>query len=218
MRITYIQVQNLRKQAAAPAEPVIKLPPVPMAQATRVSTPRAPMQTVAPKPTFTDDEVRFYNAVQHVETGGLKNPWIRAIKAGKDGSSAYGPVQITQRKAKDYLNRFPKMMAGSVDFYNTTLGPMHQLFLKYGREPNKPGYDPKWDYGGYGKILTPAEKDAYRNMGLMMMRVDADEARRLLPKGTPEELFKKRMELWHGMEYEADPDYFDRLLDYYNKH
>lgn len=207
---SYIQVQQLRKQAAiseprlvlptVPKEPVLTLPPVPKAK-----------QPV-------DDMQRFYNAVQFAETGSFKNPWIRATTAGKEGSSAYGPVQITQKKALDYLDRFPKAMASSSAFYKNTLGPMHANFLEYGREPNKPGYDPKWDYGGYGKVLTPAEKAAYRNMGLNMMRIDADEARRLLPKGTPEELLRKRIELWRGKQYKDDKAYFDRLIDYYNRH
>lgn len=167
-----------------------------------------------PQQKFVGDQ-RFYNAIRFAETGSEKNPWIRTRVAPKGGSSAFGPVQITRGKASDYFDRFPSIMSGSAEFYNTTMAPMYANFLKYGREPNKPGYEKRWDYGGYGQHLTPAQQESYRQMGLAMMEADAQEARRLLPKGSDEELLLKRIELWRGVPYNEDPKYYNKVLSYY---
>ena len=202
MRISYIQVQRFRKSAAAltqvptdsPAEPQIALPPV-----------------------ITDDDRRLYKAIVHAETGAFKDPWIRTMRPPVGGSSsAYGEAQITYLKARDYFNRFPEDMAASREFYEDTMRPMYEMFLKYGNEPNNRGYEPRWNHGGYGKRLTDEEKGMYRLMGLSMMRIDANRAAKLLPKGTPDEILRKRIELWRGVPYDQDPEYYDKVIAHYN--
>lgn len=174
----------------------------------------SPQSTTTPVVQFTGDQ-RFYDAIQAAETGSMWNPWIRTRHAPKGGSSAYGPVQITGLKAADYIQRFPEHMRGIVQFYNQTMAPMYANFLKYGREPNKPGYDRRWDYGGYGQRLTPEQQAQYRQMGLSMMAADEQEARRLLPQGTPAQLLLKRIQLWRGVPYSKDPRYYNTVLNHY---
>lgn len=165
---------------------------------------------------FRPEEIAFYNALAYAETGSESDPWIRTKVAPEGGSTAFGPVQITRTKVKDYIERFPKTMAGSTDFYNTTMAPMYQKFVTYGREPNKEGYDRRWDYGGYGIHFTPEQKLDYRDMALRMITEDRRTAYKELPKGSIEDTLKKRIQLWRGVPYEQDPGYYDKVIKHYN--
>lgn len=159
----------------------------------------------------------FYNSIVHTETGSFKDPWIRTTFAPPEGSSAYGPAQLTKTKVVDYFNRFPKRMAQHAKFYNNVLKPMHENFLKYGREPNKAGYDKKWDYGGKGNPLTDLQKQQYEKLARTMMAIDEQEARRLLPNGTPEQILNKRIALWRGAPQSNDKRYYKDFHSVYNK-
>jgi hypothetical protein len=45
-----------------------------------------------------------YEAIAEAETGGEPNAWIRTRYAPAQGSTAYGPVQLTKSLAKGYLD------------------------------------------------------------------------------------------------------------------
>ena len=48
-----------------------------------------------------------YEALRHAETGSFRNPWIRTTGRPPEGSTAFGPVQITKKLGSDpdYYNR-----------------------------------------------------------------------------------------------------------------
>lgn len=159
----------------------------------------------------------FYNSIAQAETGSFKDPWIRTTYAPPEGSSAYGPAQLTRKKATDYFKRFPIRMAPHAKFYNNVLRPMHDNFLKYGKEPNKAGYDKKWDYGGAGNPLTAQQKKQYEQLVRTMMTIDEQEARKMLPNGTPEQILNKRIALWRGAPQKDDNRYYKEFHSVYNK-
>lgn len=159
----------------------------------------------------------FYNSIVHTETGSFQDPWIRTKHAPPEGSSAYGPAQITRTKATDYFEQYPKMMAPHHDFYFNVLKPMHDNFLKYGRSPHKEGYDPKWEYGGKGNPLTDVQKQQYEQMMRTMMEIDKQRAHEMLPNGTPEQILNKRIALWRGKPQKDDTRYYRDFYSVYNK-
>ena len=161
-------------------------------------------------------DYRFYNSIVESETGSVPNQWTRTKHAPAGGSTAYGPAQLTRTKLLDYFKRFPKRMMKHAPLYNDVMKNMYNNFVEYGKEPNKPGYDKRWDYGGQGVDLTQQQKDAYKDTVLTMQQIDADEAKRLLPKGTPRQLLQKRIELWRGKKAKADPRYFRTFYKQYN--
>lgn len=185
---------------------------------TQPQSQQAQVKATTDKGIYNDPELlKFYDAIMLAETGSEKDPWIRTKYAPPGGSTAFGPVQITRRKARDYFTRFPEVMKGSTAFYKDILGPMHDKFAYYGREPKRPGYDRRWEYGGYGQRLTPEQKAAYKRLSLDMMRADIAEARRLLPKGTPEQLREMRIQLWRGKTRKQDPRYFNVVNSYLSR-
>lgn len=167
-----------------------------------------------------DDYDHFYGAIANAETGGEKDRWIRTKGEPGVSSSAWGEVQLTKYKADDYFDRFKDDMAPYKEFYDTVLNPMYVNFLEYGREPNKPGYDPRWEYGAYGIRLTDEQKEMYRNMTKAMMRVDEREARRIFKEQginpTADQLFQKRIELWRGKPLSSDKRYKTDFYSYWD--
>ena len=117
---------------------------------------------------------QLYNALSDVETKGLQGPqkFIRTKIAPKAGSAAYGPIQA----GKMLLDYGPKGIPGKYLKDPQQRGMIKLLleqrkrFLKYGREPNKPGYDPKYDYGGAGDIKTQAQRDLYKNTMMSILQ------------------------------------------------
>jgi len=130
----------------------------------------------------------------------------------KKGSSAYGPTQINKKTAKDYATRYPKKfkdIKGYMDKYDKQGAQQ----LKYGREPNKPGYDKRYDYGGKGDLSTPEYHEPYKKMAKTMMHQIDKELKSTNPKANVHNLIKR----WRGKSYEQDPDYYDTFLKSYNK-
>lgn len=119
--------------------------------------------------TYTPEEL--YNALAYAETGSFKDPWIRTTYAPKGGSTAFGPVQITNTLLQDALEN--KLIGReSRGFARQVMEPMYQNFIKYGREPKKPGYTPIYDYGGGGGF-DPAYHENYQDLAkeLIQMQV-----------------------------------------------
>lgn len=146
-----------------------------------------------------------YKALQKAETGGEKNPWIRTKVQPPGGSTAYGPVQITMGKAIDYVNRADQtgMSPESVKFFNDVMRPMYESFKKYGKEPNKPGYKPEYDYGGTG-FFKEEHKVSYEKFANEMIRYDLNKV------GGNQEAFLK---VWRGQEPEKR--YKDSYMEEY---
>ena len=143
---------------------------------------------------------RLYKAIAAAETGGEKDPWIRTRVAPKKGSSAYGPLQLTKTLADDYLERKPIFSPQGTN-YLQRFSTQGKKFLDYGREPNKPGYDPRYDYGGQGDLRTTADKADYGRV------VKAILGSMLKEYGSPEKVLTR----WRGKSEKQDPRYYKRF-------
>jgi hypothetical protein len=148
---------------------------------------------------------RFCDALQQAETGGEKQKFIRTKHAPKGGSSAFGPMQITGTTLIDMVERHPENFPDKK--YAQSLIDQSKLFLKYGKEKDKPGYDPKYDYGGAG---DPALHDPkkYRQVGMGVVKGMAQD----IFKGVPDDLSKEQVEKlvkrYRGASREQDPRYY----------
>jgi hypothetical protein len=148
----------------------------------------------------------LYQRISRAETGGEKNPYIRTRVAPKEGSTAFGPVQITGNLVRGHLSpgnvsRFsPEEQA-----FLRRMDAQAQKFAKFGREPRRPGYHPRYDYGGSGDLIqTDADKRAYELVAKKMLAYELEQA-----KGDP----VKAVERWRGKARSADPKYFSKIFD-----
>lgn len=144
----------------------------------------------------------MWHAISEAETGGEKNKFIRTKVRPAKGSTAFGPVQLTGNTAKDYYNR-GLLSPESRTFYEQKMAPMYSNFAKFGAEPNKPGYDPKYEYGGTGGF-DPADLPGYEGVTTDIM---SDMWRRA--NGDPDTFIR----LWRG---EEDPKYKQKVLNSFN--
>lgn len=114
-------------------------------------------------------EDALYNAFSQAETGSVKDPWIRTMYAPAGGSTAYGPVQITRTLAEDYLKRYKDIFSQEeIDYLNRFID-QGKMFAKFGKEPNRKGYDPRYDYGGTGDLTSPQDKALYESVAKKML-------------------------------------------------
>lgn len=147
------------------------------------------------------------------KTGTTKEGWINS-------STAYGPNQITHGKFDSYLNKEHKLdMRPHRRFYYQTMEPMYRKFLRYGMEPNKPGYHPRWDYGGYGRRFTMQEKQDYRRAMVKMMMLDYNKELKLnrsVPR-SQQGILDRVIQRWRGVPYSADPNYYDKVNSFIRK-
>ena len=130
----------------------------------------------------------------------------------KKGSSAYGPTQINKKTAKDYATRYPKKfkdIKGYMDKYDKQGAQQ----LKYGREPNKPGYDKRYDYGGKGDLSTPEYHEPYKKMAKTMMHQMDKELKSTNPKAGIKDLVQR----WRGKSQDQDERYYKDFFDKYNQ-
>jgi len=141
---------------------------------------------IARQKALTEDEL--YNAFSNAETGSFKNPWIRTTFAPKEGSTAYGPVQITKLKAVDYANR-GLLSEENAKFVNEIMVPMYNKFIKYGREPQAEGYSAEYDYGGSGNFDIEEYADDYEKLAKEMLKIDYKLAK---------ENIDNTIKLWRG--------------------
>jgi hypothetical protein len=131
----------------------------------------------APKvPTFDD---RF-DAVAAAETGGLKNPNVRTGYSKGKGSSAWGPWQVG-KLLDDYKPENKKFYGSLSPAQADHLNRLHNqrtAMLRFGNEPQQPGYHPKWDYSdpkkpdrgtGYA-VRNEEDKATHRQVIAAMMR------------------------------------------------
>ena len=108
-------------------------------------------------------------ALAHAETGGEQNPWIRTHVRPPEGSTAYGPLQLTGKLAKEMRKVGTKLFTPKELEYLDLFIEQAKKFAKYGDNPYYPnenvkalpGYDPRYDYGGTGDLDTPGFQRAY---------------------------------------------------------
>ena len=150
-----------------------------------------------------EDVSRLGGALSYAETGSFDNPWIRTTSAPAAGSTAFGPRQLTYSTAKDYVTR-GLVSPESGQFFRTVMEPMYVKFNKYGREPQRPGYSPQYDYGGTGGFDSKAHAAEYFRL--------ADEVLAAMYKQVGGDQ-QKTIEKWRGKPRSADPAYFRRVQE-----
>ena len=94
------------------------------------------------------------------------------------------------------------------DYANRMLAQGKQ-FVKYGKEKDKPGYDPKYDYGGSGDV--PDDSEAYRRVGSGVVRGMMRDLKigedQLDNPATREKLITR----YRGASRDDDPRYFSEF-------
>lgn len=129
---------------------------------------------------------QLYNALANAETGSHSNPWIRTTEAPKDGSTAYGPVQLTLGTAGDFMRRYPKAMKPYQAYWNNVFKPQGTLFRYYGREPKREGYDPRFDYHQRPDAVAASRlrKQVFSTPDLQQRQPLVDQLRNMYSVGT----------------------------------
>ena len=211
---------------------------------------------------MSQQNIKFANAITAAEWGGKYDTeetqaagyFLRTFEAPKQGSSAYGPLQITggllasnfgdinhlenmrdseqsvvKGPAKLMIENYNKGAKGALrnrltneekKFVDALIDQANQ-FLIYGREKNREGYDPKFDYGGVGNIqeIFPNNyKQLYNSIGMKLIEslsqtVNGDpiEFAKLWKSGDdPKKKFKDNRYL---QEFTKNLDGFDSYLD-----
>lgn len=114
-------------------------------------------------------EDSLYKAFSKAETGGVSDPWIRTYGVPGSSSTAYGPVQITATLARDYLKRYADLFNEEEKDYLNRFLEQGKQFIKFGREPDREGYDPRYDYGGSGDLTSTEDKAMYERVAKKML-------------------------------------------------
>lgn len=153
--------------------------------------------------------------LQRAETGSEKDPFIRTRHRPKGGSTAFGPGQITGTTLRDMYKRHSSEFTEVKDYMGTLIDQSKE-FAKYGAEPNKPGYEARFDYGGSG---DPAAKDPEKYLivqkGVLrgMAKDLFGEAPDTLSSKQREDLIKR----WRDATAEEDPRYHKEVNKGYTK-
>lgn len=145
----------------------------------------------------------LYAAINQAEMTGQPDHWIRTKSAPAEGSTAFGPVQITKGLAKGYLKVAPELFDKEELGFLKKFIKQGEVFAKYGKEPNKSGYDAKYDYGGSGDLIkTEKDKELYERMATKMLtdiynKNDGDldktwQEWRFGPQGGTDERYKRQ--------------------------
>lgn len=117
----------------------------------------------------------LYRALANAETGSERNKFIRTRYAPEEGSSAYGPVQITKTLV-DGADKLGLFKGANIDDYVDRFQEQGAKFLKYGREPNREGYKPRYDYGGKGDLTSEEDQAEYSKMADVLIRDTWEQA------------------------------------------
>tara|TARA_R110000765_G_scaffold263775_3_gene363457 strand:+ start:268 stop:624 length:357 start_codon:yes stop_codon:yes gene_type:complete len=70
-------------------------------------------------------------------------------------------MESLNEKEKDYVKRFVEQA---------------NKFLKYGREPDKEGYQERYDYGGKGDLTSEEDRSLYKSVGKKLIELVYKEA------------------------------------------
>lgn len=143
-------------------------------------------------------------AIESAEWRGRDNEshWRRTEHAPKEGSSAFGPYQITRDLVRGALKN-NLLSEPSAQFAQNILIPMQNQFLKYGKEPLKPGYTPEFDYGGTGNFDAKSHGTAYLQLARELLAHE-------LGRNSGDVI--ATLEAWRGRKHTQDPEYFKAAL------
>jgi hypothetical protein len=94
------------------------------------------------------------------ETKGYKNPWVRTSYAPLEGSSAFGPLQMTKKSLLDISD---ENLTPELRQFKYELIEEQTKGLEFGREPEKEGYEEIYEYSDTpGKEDYNPEKGTYK--------------------------------------------------------
>lgn len=108
---------------------------------------------------------RLYRAIYAAEFRGLgtSDAFIRTMHTPEKGSSAYGPLQITHGLMES-TSTLLSLTVDESDFVRRFL-EQGEKFLTFGSEPDKLGYEERYDYGGSGDLASEHDKKLYEIVG-----------------------------------------------------
>tara|TARA_R110002012_G_C11453355_1_gene592007 strand:+ start:152 stop:772 length:621 start_codon:yes stop_codon:yes gene_type:complete len=118
-----------------------------------------------------------YDKFKNAETQGLEgiDSFIRTKASNTpEGSSAYGPVQLTGILVQEMVNQ--KVIPNELMDYTNRFLEQSKKFLKYGNEPNLEGYEKKYDYGGSGDLTSEQDMEDYKNLANVIIKHHEDKA------------------------------------------
>ena len=143
-------------------------------------------------------EDKLYDALSSAEFRGTTPDFIRTkAKATPGGSTAYGPVQITRTLLSEKKGKLN--LTAKEDNYVDRFLEQGKKFAEFGNEPNKSGYDTKYDYGGVGDLTSQKDQKLYKSVAKKLIKLLWDE------KGQDMEKFIGR---WRGVPRKQDVDYY----------
>tara|TARA_R110002020_G_scaffold56396_4_gene156047 strand:+ start:323 stop:1273 length:951 start_codon:yes stop_codon:yes gene_type:complete len=146
----------------------------------------------------------LYDQIAQAETGSFKNKFIRTVGVPGSSSTAYGPVQITVSSAIDSFKRHPDLYKGQEDYVKSFIA-QGEKFRKYGREPNKPGYEKRYDYGGTGDLAV-ADLKKYKPFAISFFK---GKSRDVKADPTTPEGKEKIKEATRGVPRSKDKRWYD---------
>ena len=115
------------------------------------------------------DAQEMFGRIQQAETGGIDDPFIRTRFAPPEGSSAYGPVQITKGLAEGFKRNHPDLFDAEEMAYIDRFIEPGKKFLKYGNKTDLPPELKKYDYGGEGDLTSPQDREMYQRVATKMI-------------------------------------------------
>ncbi len=148
--------------------------------------------------------------LREAETGSVSDPFIRTqAPETSTGSTAYGPLQLTNTTAQDIKKRHRSLFSEEELKYLDRFNKQGKLFVKFGREPNKAGYDERYDYGGVGDLTSAKDQELYYKVISKMLQAKAKDVQRKTGK---EPSIIEVIEAWRGKSIKDDPKYFMKVL------
>ena len=109
---------------------------------------------------------RVYKAVEFAETGFEPNKWIRTKV--KNGSTAFGPVQVTGTLMGDYYKRYNGIFLPDEKTYILK-------FLDQATKFRSHKTDRVYGYGGTGYLNTPKDKAMYERVVQRIIKHKLDQ-------------------------------------------
>jgi hypothetical protein len=119
---------------------------------------------------FEEPVEALYRGITRAETRGEDDPFIRTrITTAKGGSTAYGPAQITAKLAREFRGRHSNLFTPEENDYLDRFISQGELFIKFGNEPQREGYDKRYDYGGGGDLTSEEDRAVYPGVAKKML-------------------------------------------------
>jgi len=146
-----------------------------------------------------------YEAINQAEMTGYKpkDQWIRTKSAPPEGSTAFGPVQITRNLYRGYRDNHKDLFTKEELVFLDKLIKQGDDFNHSGKNKGKVSdYKAVDDYGGEGTLIkTDEDKKLYKDIALKMIQQHLDDS-----GGDWENAIRK----WrYGADKKDDPRYWD---------